>query len=418
MPLNERHSYLFTEDKVLCSGCRACEQVCSVHAIHIAEDKEGFLYPKIDTNRCIDCELCDTICPMNPQHKSTVQQDFIPRYYAVWPQRKDYKLTQQCATMGFSTMLAEYVLKSGGVVYGVWHDEEKDIAKHIRIDNLVEQYKMRNSKYMQSDIGATFSLAKKDLKNGLLVYFTGTPCQIAGLKAYLRKDYENLLTTDLICHGVFSYKICQAERKYWAEKYNGEILNLRFRGKGIFPYVIGGLINFNVKKGILKVHKNIPATLSPMYHAYAYAPSKEQYTLRLSCYNCQFRNMNRVGDITIGDFHGANKYHNLTFVMRQFGLSLIMCNTAKGQHFFEILSERINYFETTKEKCAVQPALLGEERKIPTQRQGIYANIDTMPYNEIVRQYICTDDYLNKRKIKILKYLLRYYLSALYHSIF
>ncbi len=407
-----RQSYLFTGDKKLCSGCRACEFICSSCAIEMREDDEGFLFPYIDLNKCVDCGLCDRICPMNPAKTKLEIKDYKQRCFGGWPKVKGIKLAQKSATIGFSTMIARYILQCGGVVYGVKLNNEINGALHIRITTSDELILMQNSKYIQSDTGNTFLSVRKDLQDDKLVYYTGTPCQIAGLKAFLRKDYDNLLTTDLVCHGVCSKKMYREELNFWGEKYKSEISDFRFRGKGIFPYVIGGLVNFQIKTRCLGFKRRIyvPAAYSPLYYSYAYAKDSVNYNLRLSCYNCRFRNMERMGDISIGDFHGASKYHNVNFAMRQFGLSLILINSRKGESIFNELKEQINFFETEMDKAAVQPALLMEKREIPDKRKMIYDNLGVLPYKQLVHKYIFSENYFKTKNVSVLKYLIKYYL--------
>lgn len=405
MKKQERHSYLFTNNKETCTGCRACESICKHNAISFYEDKEGFLYPKVSLQDCIDCGLCDIKCPhvdnLIPQENDSV------KYYAVWSKKENYQLTQDCATMGLSSIIANYVLRNDGVVYGVVLDTLTQSSKHVRITSLAEQHQMRNSKYMQSDVNMTYREAKQDLESNKIVYYTGTPCQIAGLKSYLNKEYSNLYTTDLICHGVFSHKIFKAELAYWKTKLKGDIRNFKFRGKGKFPYSIGGLVNFDLHKNGKVKHIDIPAKFSPMYYCYAYSNDGFNYVHRLSCYNCKYRTTQRVGDISIGDFHGRGKYHSndLTLEMEKYGMAVVFINTPNGEDIFERIKDEICFFQTTEKAIAVQPALLGLQREIPIKRHIIYDNLDKLPIDELVRQYIFSDEYANRRKMYTSKYL-------------
>ena len=407
MKQTERHSYLFTHDNETCTGCRACEVICKHNAISVHENAEGFLYPKISLDQCVDCGLCDIKCPHINDHIPQAKDNV--KYYAVWSKKDNFQLTQDCATMGLSTIIANYILQHGGVVYGVMLDTETLSAKHIRIALLEDQHKMRNSKYMQSDVNNTYNQAKNDLESGKLVYYTGTPCQIAGLQAFLGKDYLNLYTTDLVCHGVFSHKLFKAELLYWEKKLQGKVTNFKFRGKGKFPYSIGGLVNFDlIKKGKIK-HVDIPAKYSPIYYCYAYSVDGLNYVQRISCYNCKYRTTKRVGDISIGDFHGRGKYHknDITIDMEKYGIAIALVNTPKGEYIFSQIKDDICFFETQKEAIEVQPALLGKTRIIPDKRKDIYANIDRLPIDVFVNQYIFSDEYARQRKIYTLKYLLK-----------
>ena len=175
------------------------------------EDSEGFLYPEINEAKCVNCGLCEKICPVvgNKQENSNI----IQKAYLVTTNEK--RFYYRSATTGLCTMLAMNVVENGGKVFGVKLDESTWKAYHICIDDTEGVDEIRNSKYIQSELGDSFSKAKDYLKNGVRVLFIGTPCQIAGLKAYLGKDYDNLLTIDLICHGVYSNKLLKEEVKYW-----------------------------------------------------------------------------------------------------------------------------------------------------------------------------------------------------------
>lgn len=406
--MTQRNSFLFTDIKTSCSGCRACEHICPHGAIQMIEDTEGFLYPQRNQLKCTDCGLCDMKCPMN-LCVSTKKEDFTQRYFAVWPKKEDFCLTQDCATMGLSTMIAQYVLRQEGVVYGVILDNDKQRAIHVRILTEEEQIPMRNSKYLQSDVNNTYVQVKEDLSQGKLVYYTGTPCQVAGLKQYLKKDYDTLITSDVICHGVFSYKLYQEEVKYWQHKYQGNIINFRFRGKGRFPYSIGGLVNFDVEKNGKTKHIDVPAKFSPVYHCYAYSEDGVNYIHRPSCYDCKFRSMDRVGDITIGDFHGRGKYlaDKIVVEMEKYGISAVIINSHKGLQLLTKILPRVNYFETDKQAICVQPALIGTQRQMPDRRADIYNNIDKEPFESIVHKYIFTEDYATNCKKWVQHYLLK-----------
>ncbi|MBN1601398.1 MAG: Coenzyme F420 hydrogenase/dehydrogenase, beta subunit C-terminal domain [Chitinispirillaceae bacterium] len=379
-------SFLFGKDKTFCSGCRACEFVCPHNAIQMNEDNEGFLYPSIDSAKCTECRLCENICPMNQKNKIKEDITFEPEVYGAWA--KENKVTVDCATAGICTIISEYVLEQNGVVFGVQLNEEKKSTEHIAITDIEDLYLIKNSKYIQSDVGKTFQECKKYLENNKLVLYTGTPCQIAGLKAFLKKNYVNLITIDIICHGVFSKKIFQKEFQYLEEKYGGKIKDFRFRSKKELGWFSGGgIVNFNIVRNNKCKHIEIPAKFSPMYHAFiGINPGENVYsTLRPVCYNCKFRTLDRGSDIMVGDFWGINKFHNdkLTAERRKYGISLVSVNTQKGKDLFSKVENKIEYFETTKEKATQQPDLLGERRKMPNKRFEIYDKLDKIEYEEL-----------------------------------
>jgi acetyltransferase-like isoleucine patch superfamily enzyme/coenzyme F420-reducing hydrogenase beta subunit len=395
-----KHSYLFTNNKLLCSGCRACEYICPHNAIEMREDEEGFLYPFINSNTCVDCGLCDKKCPMNPENISGQNSRFTPKIYGVWA--KDIDLAKQCATVGFSTEIANYVLDQNGIVFGVILNDINKSAEHIKITTRIQQILMRNSKYIQSNVGKTYIEAKEELEKGNLVYYTGTPCQISGLKSFLCQNYENLITTDIVCHGVFSKFIFRKEFEM-LEKQHGKISNFRFRSKSVYPWSFGGVINFDVEKGKKTKHIEILHRFSPMY--FLYASPKDNKILRPSCYNCKFRSPDRIGDITIGDFWGIDKFYNniINKKMLKYGISLVFINSSQGEKYFDILKNKFYYFKTTIEKAALQDDLLGKYRIIPKERKIIYNNINILDYQDLVERYIFPADHKKTQRLVLLK---------------
>ena len=216
-----------SHDKYDCCGCRACEQVCPKQAIVMETDDEGFLYPKIDACKCINCGLCNKVCPIEVGNISVEHPLAV---YAA--QYQNNKVLNNSSSGGIFSLIANYVFSKYGVVYGAAFDDDMYL-QHIRITDIEELNKLRGSKYVQSDIEDTYKQAKTDLENGALVYFTGTPCQIQGLKLFLRKHYANLLTTDLVCHGTPSYKVFANTLREIEAKKHGRIYSYLFRDKSV-----------------------------------------------------------------------------------------------------------------------------------------------------------------------------------------
>lgn len=219
--------YDSSHDKHDCCGCRACEQACPKQAIVMETDSEGFLYPRIDAGKCVNCGLCNRVCPIETGSGSAAHPLGV---FAA--QCHDDDILRNSSSGGMFSLIATYVLEKGGTVYGAAFDGEMYL-RHIRITDKEMLCDLRGSKYVQSDIGNTYTQAREDLKNGLPVYFTGTPCQIQGLKLFLRKDYDKLLTTDLVCHGTPSYKIFANTMHHIEEKRQGKIFRYLFRDKKV-----------------------------------------------------------------------------------------------------------------------------------------------------------------------------------------
>ena len=205
--------YFKTLAKSECCACTACEQACPVNAISFTKDEEGFLYPAINKDKCIDCGLCERVCPVEHPNYSNTE---TPEVYAAMV--KEVEQRKKSSSGGMFYAIASWILNQGGKVYGATMDEKHQV-KHISVDNLEDLDLLRGSKYVQSDLQQVFADIKKELKAGRWCYFVGTGCQVAGLKSFLRKDYDTLLTSDLVCHGVPSQWLFDQHIKYLEEKY-------------------------------------------------------------------------------------------------------------------------------------------------------------------------------------------------------
>ena len=378
----KKHIHISDVAKQLCSGCSACANICSKGAIQMKEDQEGFLYPSVEEDKCVECGLCEKLCPM--RHDASNDDGESQNCYLCNTKQSQYY--KNSATIGVCTMLAEETIQQGGVVFGCWLDETQWKACHIEIRTIEDLNKIRNSKYIQSDLSDTFSKTKQLLTEGKRVLYIGTPCQIAGLKSYLRKDYELLCTIDLICHGVYSYKLLGEEITYWHSKLgNGEIKNFRFRSKRKYPYIQGGIINFDYSKGPKKQHIECLGQFSPTYACYAYNKQEQIFNARQSCYACTFRSEKRYGDLTVGDPWFIDAIPMSEWEQNN-GRSLVIANTRKGDEFFKSIGDKLNVRKIAHETAFQQPALLPTDRIVPNERKAIYDNVGTGKYEEVVNE--------------------------------
>lgn len=215
--------YLKTLDKYECCGCTACEQVCAKGAISMVQDNEGFSYPVINKNLCVNCGLCEKVCAFaQPQYANSKS----PTVYAT--HLKDTEERKKSSSGGIFYAIAKWVIAQGGIVYGAAFNEELQLS-HIGVENPNDLEKLRGSKYLQSAMGNIYKQVREQLKQGRWVYFVGTGCQVAGLKAFLRKEYTTLVTSDLVCHGVSSQKLFNEHIEYLGKKVNGRITGYKFR---------------------------------------------------------------------------------------------------------------------------------------------------------------------------------------------
>lgn len=393
-------TYLSNSEKIKCSGCTACYSICPKQAINMIEDNEGFVYPLIDQNKCINCSLCEKVCPVINYNSANEKRPINYNLLIGKNKRTYYK----SATAGVCTSTSKIFIQEGGIIFGAKLDENIWNVQHICISKLEDLKYIRNSKYAQSFIGDSFVKIKNELKNKTKILFIGTPCQIAGLKAFLRKNYENLYTIDLICHGVFSHKLLKKEVSYWENLLSGKLFNYQFRSKKIYPWSQGGVVNFDIIDSLgKKKHYECLGSQSPTYRCYAYSGDGLFYNLRPICYTCPFRDRNRYGDLTIGDSWGIReKYPNLfTDKNSQRGISLVITNTDKGKQLLSILKDIFIQLEIKENDAFAQPALLPTNRDIPIQRNDLYQLINKDTYASIINKILKIDiESISKNGIK------------------
>ena len=373
-------SYLNSHKKEYCSGCSACSNVCVHAAISMKEDEEGFLFPVIDTDKCVKCGLCEKVCPYNKDCANTSGEQHS--YIAVTNRMEYYT---ESASIGICTMLSDYILSKGGYVYGVELNENDWKAYHVCIHDNESLNRIRNSKYLQSNPRNVYQEIKTRLRANETILYIGTPCQVAGLKSFLRKDYDNLFTVDIICHGVFSPKLMPLEVAYWESLFNSKIHNFRFRSKRVFKRYVGGNVNFDLDDG---THIERHASASPTYRSFAYAGDGKNYNLRLSCYNCHFRSEKRYGDITVGDpwFIDWKKVKNKKIRVFEGAKSIFSANTEKGLCLCENVFQYLTFEELPHNVLFCQPAVLEDKREAPSLRKQIYSNLDIEGYGQRIEK--------------------------------
>lgn len=380
-----------------CMGCTACMNVCQHSAISMKADKYGFYYPKIDQDICIDCGLCVATCPVNHPVKITYPSDC----YAVLSDDKEE--IKKVASGGMASVLSRYVLRKGGVVYGSCGVDIRNVH-HIRIDSMKDLDKLRGSKYVQSYMGNIYSQVKKDLQENKMVLFTGTPCQVAGLKAFLhKKEYENLYTVDLICHGVPSQQMLNDNINSYT-KYENNSCRVAFRLKPCAvnqPNVIHSItFGWFFQSQPCKSDSQIYV---PWY--------KDAYMLgfigclifRPNCYECRYACVARCGDFTVGDFWGLAKDAGFNDTD---GVSLVFINSIKAS---KIWIENLNICKSVKR--SVIEAIKGNgQLQQPSSKPITYERFrelyPLMPFKEAV--YACSKWRLRQvRREKVKKFIKR-----------
>lgn len=307
---------LYTREDYCC-GCTACVSICPRQAITMKPDKDGFLYPTIDDSLCTECGLCKKVCAFqNNIENPTVSKEPLATYAAIL---KNQDFLKNSTSGGAFVALALHILNNNGVVFGCAMGDDMQ-PEHICIDNMSDIKKLQGSKYVQSDLKNTFLEAKKHLQENRQVLFTGTPCQIAGIKSYLGKDYDNLITAGLICHGVPSSLFFKGYITWLERKLGATVTAFKFRDKAKGWGHAGKAI---YKKGRATNEKLIFPIVSYYYHYFLKGD-----ICRKSCYECPYAGSNRPGDFTIGDYWGIEKIH--PDIETKNGVSLILLNSKKG----------------------------------------------------------------------------------------
>lgn len=310
-------------NKSQCCGCSACINICPKKCIRMKRDDEGFEYPIVDSNKCVNCGLCEKVCPVS-NAKNNISQSI--KAYVAYSKEENIRL--QSSSGGIFSVLAEEILDKKGIVFGAAFDEEF-LVHHIGITEKEDLLKLRGSKYLQSSIGTTFGEAKRFLDEGRLVLYSGTACQIAGLKSYLGKEYDNLYTIDVLCHGVPSPKVWKQYLKYQEKQYHSNVDKVFFRKKdtGWKNYSIALLFKDNSHYKT-RFHEDIFMKLF-----------LKNICLRPSCHECKFKIIERPSDITLGDCWGIEKY--MPDMDDDKGTSIILTHSKKAENILQDIKRRL-----------------------------------------------------------------------------
>ena len=313
-------------DKKDCCGCTACASICAHDAITMQPDTLGFLYPKIDQSKCVECGQCEKVCQFNDQYDRSLN---LPQPLAYAVRHKDINEVMKSRSGAAFVAISDYIIEQGGVVYGAGYKDHFRVA-HKRATTKKERDEFRGSKYVQSDLTGVFRQVKEDLKNGLTVLFSGTPCQTSGLNTYVGKRLrEHLLLIDIVCYGVPGPYIWRDYLTSLERKYGSKIIYVNFRDKELYGW---------------KAHKetfmfeNGGGRISSTDFTFMFS---QKIFLRHSCGICHFTNLHRPSDITLADYWGWQRT-DPNFNADDKGCSLVFCNTEKGCLFFEKVKDKID----------------------------------------------------------------------------
>lgn len=369
-------------DKSQCCGCTACSSICPKKAIVMKQDEEGFVYPIIDKTKCVNCGLCDKVCPVKNAKENNKNQ------HAYIFQNSNDEIRRESTSGGAFTAIAEYVIKNNGIVYGAIFDDNYKVI-HTGIDRKEELYKFRNSKYVQSEICNCYPEIKEHLDNGKMVCFSGTSCQVEGLKNYLMKDYENLILVDVVCRAVPSPLIWKKYLKLRQKEYKN-IEKIMFRDK-YYGYKYSNLSIYNKNNDKKQeYHKGVDS--DPYLRAFF-----TNICDRPSCYECKFKKSHRESDITIWDCFDVEKY-NKEFDDDK-GTNRILTHTEKGDKIIKELAKNNKSQEIDVEKATKGFLAIFQPVKKNDKREQFFNDANTLSEEELFAKY-----FADTFKIKLERY--------------
>lgn len=367
-----------------CTGCAACSQVCPRGAITMEENEEGFLYPSI-SDACTECGLCVKRCPINVKVKKQPATFFMG-----W--HKDKNVLLNSSSGGIFTALAKYVFDRQGIVFGAVKDQKNCIV-HSSAQNMEELEAMRRSKYAQSQIGESYRQTKVFLEEKRMVLFTGTACQIAGLRSFLGKEYQNLITVDVLCHGVASQKVVDSFIASKNKQYHQTVRDYRFRIKDNTH----GWYRGNGTRMHLFFEDGSSAVELAQYDTF-FLGFNHNVFLRESCYRCQYCGTDRVSDFTLADYWGCHVHPEISEEQKKQGVSLILPNTDKAKDIFNAITEMLICYPIDGVNAIARNRALSSPQERPSIRDSFYKTLEREGYDPVIHRHFRS--LFLKRKVK------------------
>lgn len=398
------------KNKVYCCGCTACSAVCPEKCITMVQDSEGFLYPNVEKTLCKNCHLCKKVCPVEAKEKEYFQNEnetvshkllskeeitrqtvskcaSLPDAYVAYI--KDDDLRKDSTSGGIFTAISQEIINRKGKVYGVAVSEKLDIV-HTSVESKEELKLFRGSKYVQSSQEGIYCSVKSDLQQDQWVLYTGTPCQVVGLKRFLAKEYKKLITIDIFCHGVGSPKYWRKYVSYLEQKYGSPIKKVKFREKTYGYNSACMAVYFENGESSHKGHDD------DMY----WTAFSKFYIFRPSCYQCVFKTINHEADFSVGDFWNAEEVGEK--FMKANGCSLLLAHSEKGKQILKEINETIDIVAVDLERALLinggaMPSKLITSSPQVSKRNDFFKDMDKLDIDMLIKKYI----YLSlKTKIK------------------
>ena len=370
------------KEKKDCCGCYGCENICPKNSIKMIDDKEGFWYPKVDKETCIKCGLCIKVCPIIQNIKKVDNIKFLAC------KNKNLENRLESSSGGVFSLLVENIVDLNGIVFGAEYDENLEV-KYSYVYSLEKSQKFRGSKYAQSRIGNSYNNVKKYLNDGKKVLFTGTPCHVAGLKKFLRKDYENLILVDIACHGVPSPLVFKRYKEHISKLAGSKLKSITFRDKS------NGWKNYKLK---LKFENKTEMLELASENFYMKGFLKDIY-LRPSCYGCKFKKPYTEADLTLADYWGVQNIHPEFDDDK--GTSLVLVNTKKGQEVMNLISDKMEVIETDGEFAISNNPCIVRSVKYNPKREKFFEDFEKIDLIENIKRNIKVS---LKQRVKIKLY--------------
>lgn len=321
-------SYLITHNKSDCCGCGVCVSACPKQCISMTEDDYGFIYPEIDSLKCLNCDLCKSVCVYGDNHS----YDKRNTTFFAGHSKNDIQMMSS-SSGGVFPLICGKIVDNNGVVFSVTRDSD-NIVKYIKIDKKEEIPLIQGSKYVQADTGIVFKRIKEELNLGKTVLFSGCPCHVAALKSYVSGNCENLYLVSVICHGVPSQKMFSDYIRFLEKKHHGQLTDINFRDKEKRGWSI--TLSYIIEKHGKKQKYYESSKISAYFIGFL-----NGLTVRESCHNCLFAGLNHESDIMLGDFWGyQEKYASLK---SDLGFSIFSINTAKGEQLLSLIKTDLKY---------------------------------------------------------------------------
>lgn len=374
-------------DKKECCGCNACGDICPKDAITYKTDIEGFWYPEVNMQRCIDCHLCEKVCPII--NVSEYKRNDYKEQICYAAENKNIEVVFDSTSGGLFSALANPIYRDGGYVGGAIFNDDFSVKHYISNDKN-DLPKLRSSKYLESNLEGFFKQVKALLIQGEKVLVCGCPCQMTAMRSFLHKDYENLIIVDFICRGINSPKVWRKYLDSFEERYDSKVVYCKAKSKEY------GWRNLT-QKVILEDGRNIYETKDTSNFTKGYL--KTGVYCRPSCYDCQFKGFPRIADITIADFWGIEKYSKQ--LEKNLGTSLVMINSKKGETYFDTIKNRLNYLAVPFNSILIGNPSLIQSLDLPlVDRTEFFDDLDKMSFVQISKKYIYSSKKSTIQRIK------------------